>query len=239
MTMQKILSDMRRACTELELISDGDKITVGVSGGKDSVALLAALAAYRRFSPERYELRAVTVDMGLGADYAPIAEYCGSIDVPYTVERTDIGDVIFNVRKEKSPCSLCSKMRRGALGGAMKKLESDKLALGHHADDLAETFLLSLFYEGRMSTFAPKAYMSRTGITVIRPFIYISEGDVAALVRDLRLPVVTNPCPADKHTKRQYVKDLIRRVNRDIPIARERMISAITHPERNNLWEKK
>ena len=137
---------MRRACTELELISDGDKITVGVSGGKDSVALLAALAAYRRFSPERYELRAVTVDMGLGADYAPIAEYCGSIDVPYTVERTDIGDVIFNVRKEKSPCSLCSKMRRGALGGAMKKLESDKLALGHHADDLAETFLLSLFY---------------------------------------------------------------------------------------------
>lgn len=236
MTMQKILSDMRRACTQLKLIDDGDKIAVGLSGGKDSLALLSALAAYRRFSPERYELIAVTIDMGLGADYAPLADYCRSIDVPFILEKTDIGDVIFNVRKEKSPCSLCSKMRRGALSNVIMREGYSKLALGHHADDLAETFLLSLFYEGRLSTFAPKAYMSRSGVTVIRPFVYISEADVGALARDMNLPVVKNPCPADKHTRREYVKNLIKSINRDIPIAKERMISAITHPERNNLW---
>ena len=218
MTIQKILSGMRKACTELDLISDGDKITVGVSGGKDSLALLSALAAYRRFSPEHYELNAITIDLGLGADYTPVAEYCKSIGVEYICEKTDIGDIIFNVRKEKNPCSLCSKMRRGALSSIMAKCGFDKLALGHHADDLAETFLLSLFYEGRISTFAPKSYMSRSGVTVIRPFIYISEADVAALARE-------------------YVKTLIKNICADVPIARERMISAITHPERNNLWD--
>lgn len=235
--MQKILSGMRRACTDLSLILDGDSIAVGVSGGKDSMALLAALAAYRRFSPQKFSLTAVTVDMGLGADYAQIREYCTGIDVPYVIENTDIGDVIFNVRKEKSPCSLCSKMRRGALASVMTRLNCNKLALGHHADDLAETFLLSLFYEGRLSTFAPKAYMSRSGVTVIRPLIYISEADVSALARDINLPVVKNPCPADKHTRREYVKNLIKSINHDIPIAKERMISALIHPERNNLWE--
>lgn len=229
---------MRRACTELALIEDGDKIAVGVSGGKDSLALLAAMAAYKRFSPERFDLVAITVDLGLGADYTPVQDYCASLEMPFVWEKTDIGDIIFNVRKEKSPCSLCSKMRRGALATAMKKEGCNKLALGHHADDLIETFLLSLFYEGRLSTFAPKAYMSRSDVTVIRPLIYADEADVAALARDLGLPVVHNPCPADKHTQRQYVKDLIASVRKDIPIARERMIAAVTHPERNNLWEK-
>lgn len=234
--MQQILSGMRRACSQLQLIDDGDKIAVGVSGGKDSLALLAALAAFRRFSPEHFDLYAITVDLGLGADYSPVAQYCRSIDVPYILEKTDIGDIIFNVRKEKNPCSLCSKMRRGALATTMAKYDCNKLALGHHADDLAETFLLSLFYEGRLSTFAPKAYMSRSGVTVIRPFVYLSESDVAALARDEKLPVVHNPCPANHHTQREYVKNLIRTVSKDIPIAKERMIAAITHPERNNLW---
>ena len=227
---------MRRAVSELNLIENGDRIAVGVSGGKDSLALLSALAAYRRFSPERYELCAITVDLGLGADYTPVADLCQTLDVPYLCERTDIGDIIFNVRKEKNPCSLCSKMRRGALAGAMKALGCNKLALGHHADDLAETFLLSLFYEGRLSTFSPKAYMSRSGITVIRPFVYITEADVTALARDENLPVVHNPCPANHNTQREYVKNLIKNIMRDIPIAKERMISALTHPERNNLW---
>lgn len=227
---------MRRACSQLGLISDGDKITVGVSGGKDSLVLLAALAAYRRFSPERFELNAVTIDLGLGADYSPVADFCDALDVPYLLEKTDIGDVIFNVRKEKNPCSLCSKMRRGALASVMKNSGFNKLALGHHADDLAETFLLSLFYEGRLSTFAPKAYMSRSGVTVIRPLIFTDEADVAAYARDAALPIVHNPCPANKHTQREYVKNLIASVRKDIPIARERMIAAITHPERNNLW---
>ena len=238
MTLQKILSGMRRACTELNLIDDSDSIAVGVSGGKDSLALLAALAAFRRFSPQKFELTAITIDLGLGADYTPVKEFCDSLSVPYVLESTDIGDVIFNVRKEKNPCSLCSKLRRGALASVMQKLGCNKLALGHHADDLAETFLLSLFYEGRLSTFAPKAYMSRSGVTVIRPLIYISEADVSALARDMKLPVVHNPCPANHNTQREYVKKLIKNINADIPIAKERMISAITHPERNNLWEK-
>lgn len=236
MNMQKILSGMRRAVSELGLIDDGDKIVVGVSGGKDSLALLAALAAYRRFSPQKFELSAVTIDLGLGADYSPVRAYCEKLDVPYELEKTDIGDIIFNVRKEKNPCSLCSKMRRGALATVMTKLGYNKLALGHHADDLAETFLLSLFYEGRLSTFAPKAYMSRSGVTVIRPFVYLDEADITSLARDENLPVVHNPCPVNHHTQREYVKNLIADVRKDIPIARDRLISAITHPERNNLW---
>ena len=228
---------MRRACSDLDLISSGDVITVGVSGGKDSLALLTALAAYRRFSPEKYELNAVTIDLGLGADYSPVQELCDRIEVKYVLEKTDIGDIIFNVRKEKNPCSLCSKMRRGALATVMNKIGSNKLALGHHADDLAETFLLSLFYEGRLSTFSPKAYMSRSGVTVIRPFVYMSEADITAFARDEKLPIVHNPCPVNHHTQREYVKNLIASVKKDIPIARERMISAITHPERNNLWD--
>lgn len=229
---------MRRACTELQLIDNGDRIAVGVSGGKDSLALLVALAAFRRFSPEKFTLTAVTIDLGLGADYTPVAKLCNELDVPYILEKTDIGDVIFNVRKEKNPCSLCSKMRRGALASVMATRDCNKLALGHHADDLAETFLLSLFYEGRLSTFAPKSYLSRSGVTVIRPFVYLSEADVAAFARDEQLPVVFNPCPANHVTKREYVKNLIKTVSRDVPIARDRMISAITHPERNNLWDK-
>lgn len=228
---------MRRACTELDLISDGDRIAVGVSGGKDSLVLLRSLAAFKRFSPQKFELYAITIDLGLGADYSPVEKLCAEIDVPYVVEKTDIGDVIFNVRKEKNPCSLCSKMRRGALANSMAAYGCNKLALGHHADDLAETFLLSLFYEGRLSTFAPKAFMSRSGITVIRPLIYTSEADVAALARDENLPIVHNPCPANHNTQREYVKNLIKSIQADIPIAKERMISAITHPERNNLWE--
>ena len=146
--------------------------------------------------------------------------------------------MIFTVRKEKNPCSLCSKMRRGALASIMQRENCNKLALGHHADDLAETFLLSLFYEGRLSTFAPKSFLSRSGVTVIRPLIYATEADVAAYARDARLPVVKNPCPADKNTQRGYIKNLLKSITKDIPIAKERMISALTHPERNNLWEK-
>lgn len=236
MTMQMILSDLRRAVTDYGMIADGDRIVVGLSGGKDSTALLAALAAYRRFSPQKFTLLAATVDMGLGADYAPLAEFCDTLDVEYILEKTDIGPVIFDVRKEKSPCSLCSKMRRGALNGIVKKSGANKLALGHHADDAVETMLLSLIYEGRLSTFQPVSFMDRTGVTLIRPLIYLREGDVAALVRDEGYPTVANPCPADKHTRRAYMKEFIKNLNRDIPFAFDRMFGAISHPERNNLW---
>ena len=236
MTLQKILSGLRKAVEDLHLIEDGDRIAVGLSGGKDSLVLLTALAAFRRFSPAHFSLSAVTIDLGLGADYAPLTDYCRELDVPYLVENTDIGDIIFNVRKEKNPCSLCSKMRRGALATVLTRENMNKLALGHHADDLVETLFLSLFYEGRLSTFSPKATMSRSGITVIRPLIYLKEGDVAAFARNL--PVVENPCPANHHTRREYVKDLIKQIQKDIPIAKDRMIAALTHPERNNLWER-
>lgn len=236
MTLQKILSGMRRACTELNLIDDSDSIAVGVSGGKDSLALLAALAAFRRFSPQKFELTAITIDLGLGADYTPVKEFCDSLSVPYVLESTDIGDVIFNVRKEKNPCSLCSKMRRGALASVMQKLGCNKLALGHHADDVAETFLMSLLYEGRLSTFSPVSYMSRSDVTLIRPLVYTEEKDIISVSKDF--PVVHNPCPANHITKREYMKELIKKLGGDIPRAKDSILTALFHPERNNLWKK-
>jgi tRNA 2-thiocytidine biosynthesis protein TtcA len=236
MTVQSALSSMRRAVTDYAMIADGDRIVVGLSGGKDSTALLALLAAYRRFSPQRFELFAATVDMGLGANYTPLADFCAALDVPYTLEKTDIGPVIFDVRKEKSPCSLCSKMRRGALNTIVARLNANKLALGHHADDLVETMLLSLCYEGRFSTFAPLSFMDRSGVTLIRPMVYLREGDVAALVRNQNYPIVKNPCKADHNTRREYMKQLVKSIQKEIPFAFDRMLGAITHPERNNLW---
>lgn len=238
MTLQSILSSMRRAITEYDMIAEGDIVVLGLSGGKDSVALLNALAAYRRFSPQRFTLYAATIDLGLGADYGPMEKLCLALEVPYILEKTDIGPIIFEERKESSPCSLCSKMRRGALNNVVKKLGAGKLALAHHADDLVETMLLSLFYEGRFSTFSPVSFMDRTGVTLIRPFIYVEEKDVAALTREdaTKYPVVKNPCPADHHTRREYMKDLIKTIKKDIPFAFDRMLGAITHPERNNLW---
>lgn len=230
---------MRRAATDYDMIADGDRIVVGMSGGKDSTVLLAVLAAYRKFSPQKFELFAATVDMGLGADYQPLAEFCKRLDVPYVWEKTDIGPVIFDVRKEKSPCSLCSKMRRGALNNIVARLGANKLALGHHADDLVETMLLSLVYEGRFSTFAPVSYMGRSDVTLIRPLVYMREGDVAALARNQNYPVVKNPCAADHNTRREYMKNLVKNLNKDVPFAFDRMLGAITHPERNNLWPTK
>lgn len=237
--MQQILSTMRRAIADYRMIADGDSIAVGLSGGKDSVALVAALAAYRRFSPEKFTLTAVTVDMGLGADYASMETFCASLGVPYRRIPTDIGEILFSVRKEKSPCSLCSKMRRGALNTFVNEIGADKLALAHHADDVVETMLLSLLYEGRFSTFQPVSYMDRTKVTLIRPFVTTTERDIAALVRDAGFPVVKNPCPADHHTRREYMKNLVKSIQKDIPFAFDRIFGAISHPERNNLWPEK
>lgn len=238
MTLQQLLSKVRKAVTDYGMIEDGDAIAVGLSGGKDSIALLTALAAYSRFSPESFSLHAVTIDMGLGADYAPLEKYCENLEVPLRIERTEIGRIIFDERKEKNPCSLCAKMRRGALNTAAKELKCNKLALGHHADDLVETMLLSLLYEGRLSSFAPTSFMSRMEITLIRPMIYADEKDVISISRDY--PVVHNPCPANHFTQREYVKNLIKEIQKTVPEAKERILSALTHPERYNLnFEKK
>ncbi len=238
MNLQQLLSPARKAIEDYEMISDGDKIAVGLSGGKDSVTLLYILAGLKRFYPKKFELVAITIDLGLNYDQKEVESLknlCKELDVEYHIVPTDIYQILFVERKEKSPCSLCSKMRRGALNTKAIELGCNKLALGHHADDLIETLFLSLFYEGRLSTFEPITYLSRANMTVIRPMIYIEEKNIRAFSKDK--PVLYNPCPADKHTQREYIKNLLNQIKKDIPIAKDRMLSAITHPERNHLFD--
>ena len=208
--MRKILSSMRRAIQDYNMISPNDKIAVGVSGGKDSLALLCALAAYRKFSEVPFEVMGITLNMGFdGVDYGSVATLCEKIGVEYVIKHTDIAQIIFDVRKEKNPCSLCSKMRRGALNDLAIENGCNKVALGHHNEDVIETFFLSLFYEGRLNCFSPVTYLSRTDINVIRPFIYTSEGDIKGYARRTNLPIVHNPCPMDGVSKRNDMKDFV------------------------------
>ena len=208
--MQKMMGLMRRCIDDYHMIEDGDRVAVGVSGGKDSLTLLYTLAALRRYYPKRFALEALSIDMGLGGmDFSPVERLCEELDVSYTIRRTEIGPIIFDIRKEKNPCSMCAKMRRGALNDLMNERGLNKIALGHHYDDAVETFLMSLLYEGRISCFEPVTYLSRTGVTQIRPMLYVGEKSVAHFAERMALPVVHNVCPADKHTKRQEVKELI------------------------------
>ena len=208
--MRKILSSMRRAIQDYNMISPNDKIAVGVSGGKDSLALLCALAAYRKFSEVPFEVMGITLNMGFdGVDYGSVVSLCKEIGVEYVVKNTDIAQIIFDIRKEKNPCSLCSKMRRGALNDLAIENGCNKVALGHHNEDVIETFFLSLFYEGRLNCFSPVTYLSRTDINVIRPFIYTSEGDIKGYAKRANLPIVHNPCPMDGFSKRNDIKTFV------------------------------
>ena len=233
---------MRRAVQDFNMIEDGDKIAVGVSGGKDSLVLFESLYLYSKFSPEKFSLLAVNVNMGFKEtsqeELAALRAYFKERGVPFIEEKTDIAEIIFEVRKESNPCSLCSKLRRGALCSIAHREGANKVALGHHADDVLETFLLSLMHEGRLSTLAPTSYLSKTETTVIRPLLYVDEKDIRGAARRLGLPVVFNPCPADKHTRREFMKKLVDDLRAEIPDVRKSMISAITHPERYNLWKK-
>ncbi|MBR2966068.1 MAG: tRNA 2-thiocytidine biosynthesis protein TtcA [Clostridia bacterium] len=237
MTIQQLLSLMRRAINDFNMIEEGDKIAVGVSGGKDSLVLLQLLKAFQRFSDKQFQLMGITIDMGFSQDaYKPIQEFCQKIGVEYHVVKTDIAEIIFDARKEKNPCSLCAKMRRGALNTEIVARGFNKLALGHHKDDVVETFMLSLFHEGRLSTFQPKSYMSRMDVTLIRPMIYIEERDIVPLARTL--PVVHNPCPANKHTERESMKKVLKQLSEQYPGISNKFANAIMHPERYNLWDK-
>lgn len=238
MKLQKLLSFVRRCDADFELIAEGDRVAVGLSGGKDSLALLYALAAYRRFSTHAFELCAVTVDAGAGADFSPLRPMCEALGVPLHIVETEIAPIVFKERKEKNPCSLCAKMRRGALDGKLNELGYNVLALGHNADDLVETFLLGMMFEGRLSTLAPKSYLDRAGIKLVRPLIYVREKDTAAFVRENAIEVIHNPCPADGNTFRETMKSLIERMNEITPAAFERIHGALIHPERNNLIKK-
>jgi len=239
MTTQKLLSYFRRAIIQYNLISDGDKIAVGLSGGKDSLTLLTLFKAYQRFSTEKFDLTAINIDLGFddtGQGQKALQEYCDKIDVKLDVVKTDIFQVVFKHRQESNPCSLCSKMRRGALCNRAERLKFNKVALGHHSDDLMETFFMSMFYEGRLSTFSPKSYLTKTGITIIRPMLLINECDIISYAKNL--PVVFNPCPVNHHTSREYMKNLLKSIQKDIPIAKERIFKAIISPERYNLFNK-
>ncbi len=237
--MKRILSLMRKCIDDYDLIDEGDVVAVGLSGGKDSLLLLTALNEYKRFSPKKFDLIAIHINMNLKESLPnqtePLKKYCEEIGVRYFEEQTEIGPILFDIRKEKNPCSLCAKMRRGALCEKCKELGANKLALGHHADDVLETMLLSFLYEGRISSFAPKSFMDRTGITVIRPFIYIEECDVVGAVNKLGINVVKNPCPQNHESQREYMKNLVKRLNKEVPDSKVRMLSAIMHPERNGL----
>ncbi len=238
--MKTILGCIRKADTDFDMITPGDCIAVGVSGGKDSLLLLVALSLYRRFSGKDFTLRAITLKLGLEPfDVSGIEALCREIDVPYTVIETEIAHVIFDVRKETNPCALCAKMRRGALNDAAKSLGCNKVALGHHREDAIETLLMSLLFEGRLHTFHPNTYLSRKDVTVIRPMIYAPEKDVIHAVKKQNLPVVHNPCPADGHSKREEMKQLIRTLSKDYPHIKDYMLSALQNRDQYGLWDKK
>ena len=228
MTLQQVLSQVRRAADDYEMIQDGDKIAVGISGGKDSLTLLYALSTLRRFYPHPFELHAVTVDLGFeNLNLGKIEALCKELDVPYTIVPTQIASIVFDQRKEKNPCARCAKMRKGALNEAIRGAGCNKIAYAHHKDDVVETLMLSLIYEGRFHTFAPVTFLDRMNLTVIRPLVYMKEADVIGFVHKHDVPVVKSPCPADGHTRREYVKQLLRQLNLENPGVKDRMFTAV------------
>lgn len=228
MKLQQLYSYTRKAIDDYQLIAEGDTIAVGISGGKDSLTLLYALAGLRHFYPLPFKIIAVTVDLGYdNFDFTEIEKLCQKLDVPYHIIHTQIAQILFEERKETSPCSLCAKMRKGALNQAIKELGCNKIAYAHHMDDVIETVFLSMIFEGRFYTFPPKTYLDDSALTVIRPMIYIPEANVKGFQHKYELPVVKNPCPADGNTKREYVKNLIRQMNLDHPGVKTRLFHAI------------
>lgn len=226
--MKLILGKMRKAIQDYEMIEPNELICVGVSGGKDSMLLLDAMARFQKFSPIPFHLHALCLDLGFkNIDFNSIKEFCDTINIPYTIKKTRIAEIVFDVREEKNPCALCSNLKRGALHNAALELGSNKLALGHHADDLIETFLLSLLYEGRIKTFQAVTYLDRKKITVIRPFIYIKEGEIIYNANKENIPILKSGCPADGNTKREEMKNLVKKLSHEIPGSEDRLFSAV------------
>lgn len=238
MKLQQLLSYTRKAVDDYQMIQAGDKIAVGISGGKDSLALLYALAHLRIFYPNSFEIIAITVDLGWGNfQLDEIKKLCDKLNVEYVTVKTDIADIIFEQRKETNPCSLCAKMRKGALNEKIKELGCNKVAYGHHKDDVVETLLLSMIFEGRLHCFAPVTYLDRMDLTVIRPLLYVNEADIIGFKNKMELPVAKSPCPMDGYTKREYAKDLVKQLNQDHPGAKERIFRAIVNGNIKG-WEK-
>lgn len=229
MKLQRLMSVTRKAIDDYHMIEDGDQIAVGISGGKDSLTLLYALAGLRRFYPKKFSLYAITVDLGFeGFDLTKIEKLCEELDVPYSIVHTDIAEIIFKTREETNPCSLCAKMRKGAFNEEAKRLGCNKSAYAHHKDDVIETMLMSMIYEGRYYTFSPVTYLDRMDITLIRPLLYLNEADIIGFKNVYQLPVMKNPCPVDGYTKREYAKNLIKQINQETPGVKERLFHSVT-----------
>lgn len=235
--MQKLLSKMRQAINDYNLIENGDKIAVGLSGGKDSLTLLHLLNLYKKFSPQKFELIAITLNPG-GVDNSPLYKLCRDIKVPFYEIQTDIQKIVFDIKKENNPCSLCAKLRRGALHNNAKNLGCNKVALGHHKDDAIETLMLSLSYEGRINCFSPKTFMDKENITLIRPMVYIEEMSIKNIVKKYNFPVIHNPCPVDKKTRREDMKNLIFELNGRIPGFKNNLFGALTNSKQLFIWNK-
>ena len=230
MDAQRLYSYTRKAIDDYDMIEEGDKIAVGISGGKDSLTLLYALKGLMGFYPKAFSLHAITVDLGFqNLNLEGIKKFCAELEVPYTILETDIAHIVFDDRQESNPCSLCAKMRKGALNQKIKELGCNKVAYAHHKDDVVETMMMSLIFEGRFHTFSPCTYLDKMDLTVIRPLIYAQEADVIGFVNKYQIPVVKSPCPADGNTKREYVKELLKQLNRENPGVKNRMFTAITN----------
>lgn len=230
MKLQQLLSYTRKAVDDYHMIEDGDKIAIGVSGGKDSLTMLYALHGLQRFYPNKFELMAITVDLGFqNFDTEAIGSLCLELGIPYEVVHTEVAKIIFQDRKEKNPCSLCAKMRKGALNESIKAHGCNKIAYAHHKDDMVETLLMSLLFEGRIHTFSPMTYLDRMELTVIRPIMYVQEADVIGFWHKYNLPVAKSPCPVDGYTKREYAKNLVKQLNQEHPGSKERMFTAIVN----------
>ena len=228
MDLNRFTGFVRRCDDDYGMLQPGDRVAVGVSGGKDSMALLASLAHLRRYHPSHFELEAITIAMGFpDMDFTPVAEWCAAHELPYTIINSDIREIVFDVRQEENPCSLCSKLRRGALNDAIKARGCNKLALGHHFDDAVETFLMNLLFTGQLSCFKPSTYMSRADVTQIRPMLYIGEGTIASFVCEMGLPIVPTTCPEDKQSKREEIKSLIKRLSAEYPDLKDKVFGAM------------
>ncbi len=228
MDKQKLYSYVRRACQDYHMLSSGDKVAVGLSGGKDSLTLLQALAGMRKFYPETYELVAITVDLGYeGFDLSPLISLCEALDVPYYVVKTQIGEIVKVHESEGSYCSLCAKLRKGALNQKALELGCNKIAYAHHMDDMIETMFMSLIYEGQFYVFPPVTPMEDSGLTVIRPLMYVPEAHVIGFMNKYPMTTIKNPCPYDGHTKREYVKNLVRQLNQENPGVKKKFFHAI------------
>jgi tRNA(Ile)-lysidine synthase TilS/MesJ len=230
------LSEVKKAIVKYNMIADGDSVAVGISGGKDSGVLLYALWAVRRIAPVKFAIHAISLDLGFGMDMEPLRQYCERLEIPFHLLPTDIGEIVFDVRNEKNPCALCSNLRRGALNGLALELGCRKVALGHHLDDVVETFFMSLFYNGRFRTFEPNTYLDRTDIHMIRPLVYLEQETVKEIALLEKIPVVSNPCPASGLTKREEIKLLVRDLMNKYPDLRKKVLTALETADLENLW---